>query len=460
MAKMKLTLPGGEIPIDGKQVSFKAPCDCAAVDCIQIDGVDYDVVDSMGNTVPFGRGVWCNGAVLSVVLDVTNQKAYLQNQNSYTKLETMTEETLSLFGLDAKTNSPNDAFRLLSQFIPSPYGLLVVEMTDFNGNHTSGNVSVSPSIDGMSTFPVGENGFYSIYAPAGTYTLGSVNGGTFQAISPTSTTVEVKTGRVTMTKFSISKTEHGEMDITTSGEFTVPTWMTSIDLFVVGGGGGGGAGLGTGGAGNLYNTGGGGGGYTKTLLGQALAGKTLTIQIGAGGSAAKTAGKMETWVQGGTGGTTSITVDGSVLLSAGGGSGGYEYGGSGGSGGGRGTSNAASSAGYSDGNGIDGYSGGAGQGTTTRKFGEAGNTLYSGGGGGAYGYSNVYSGAGGAGGGGNGLAVKKTATASTTHQGGNATFYGGGGGACLIHKRGSNIDITGCTAISGKGYQGLVSIRW
>ena len=85
MAKIKLTLPIGEIPATGKQVSFVAPCDCSIADGIQIDGVDYDIVDSVGNTVPFGKGVWRNGAVLSVILDVENKKAYLQNQNGYTK---------------------------------------------------------------------------------------------------------------------------------------------------------------------------------------------------------------------------------------------------------------------------------------------------------------------------------------------------------------------------------------
>ena len=83
MSKVKLTLPGLEIPVTGKQVSFAAPCDCSIVDCIQIDGVDYIVVDAMGNKVtgsPTG-GVWCQGAKVSVILDVENRKAYLLNGN-------------------------------------------------------------------------------------------------------------------------------------------------------------------------------------------------------------------------------------------------------------------------------------------------------------------------------------------------------------------------------------------
>lgn len=84
MGKVKLTLPGLEIPVTGKQVSFEAPCDCSTVECIQIDGVDYCVVDALGNQVtgnPTG-GVWRTGAKVSVILDVENQKAYLLNGNT------------------------------------------------------------------------------------------------------------------------------------------------------------------------------------------------------------------------------------------------------------------------------------------------------------------------------------------------------------------------------------------
>lgn len=84
MSKVKVTLPGLEIPVTGKQVTFMAPCDCSIVECIQIDGVDYCVVDAMGNQVtgrPSG-GVWDVGAKVSVILDVENRKAYLLNGNT------------------------------------------------------------------------------------------------------------------------------------------------------------------------------------------------------------------------------------------------------------------------------------------------------------------------------------------------------------------------------------------
>ena len=83
MAKIKLTLPGLEIPVTGKQVSFEAPCNCDTTECLQIDGVDYTVVDSLGNTVTGVGGVWATGAKITVVLDVENQKAYLLNGNGH-----------------------------------------------------------------------------------------------------------------------------------------------------------------------------------------------------------------------------------------------------------------------------------------------------------------------------------------------------------------------------------------
>jgi hypothetical protein len=81
MGIVKLELPIGVLPVNGKQITFSAPCDCSITECIQIDGVDYTVVDAMGNTVTGTArgGIWCSGATVSVVLDVDNKKAFLLN---------------------------------------------------------------------------------------------------------------------------------------------------------------------------------------------------------------------------------------------------------------------------------------------------------------------------------------------------------------------------------------------
>lgn len=79
MSVIKVNLPVGEIPVMGKQVSFKAPCDCKAAEAIQIDGVNYIVCDAMGRCVTGIGGVWNVGEIVSVILDTTQKKAFIQN---------------------------------------------------------------------------------------------------------------------------------------------------------------------------------------------------------------------------------------------------------------------------------------------------------------------------------------------------------------------------------------------
>lgn len=207
-------------------------------------------------------------------------------------------------------------------------------------------------------------------------------------------------------------------DYDLSGDYDVLALLSSgtltfeegfdADVFAVGGGGGGGGKYGS----SSDVGGGGGGGYTTT---GAFHFDTTPIvaTVGAGGA-----------IEGGTGGTTSV---GNVSASGGAGgkySSSNAYGGAGGSGGGTGrVTSGQGGAGGSDGsNGgasSNGYNyGGAGQGTTTRAFGESGAALFAGGGGGTGG------GAGGAGGGGDG-GKGKTGTAGGTNTGGGGGGYGG-----------------------------------
>lgn len=183
----------------------------------------------------------------------------------------------------------------------------------------------------------------------------------------------------------------------------------TLDIFLVGGGGGGGNGV---------YAGGGGGGYTATQ--QFVCGRRVNypIVIGAGGA------------KGASGGVSSgfgFSVNGGAGGSATG------PGGAGGSGGGGGDTRSPSAGGAGGSNGASGqtmqYAGGAGQGTTTREFGEASGALYAGGGGGGCQYFNAnqnYGGAGGAGGGGNGESynVYGVAMDGTPNTGG-----GSGGGS-------------------------------
>lgn len=209
----------------------------------------------------------------------------------------------------------------------------------------------------------------------------------------------------------------------TSGTFT-PLKAMTIDVFLVGGGGGG----------NIYA--GGGGGYTKTAKSIELAPKSkYAIVVGSGGAGIKTEAEAK------AGGITSAfgeTANGGI----GAGHAREDYdGGAGGSGGG-----AAGYRGNGAKGGEDGGSGGsttlgaggAGQGTTTREFGETTGVLYSGGGGGSA-YREYSGGTGGQGGGGDGGASGYPGSNGETNTGGGGgagsddnMSYGGTGGSGIV----------------------------
>lgn len=237
----------------------------------------------------------------------------------------------------------------------------------------------------------------------------------------------------------------GQQKFTSSGTYTVPASVRSVEIFCVGGGGSG-ASSNDGGLGH-YCGGGGGGGYTKTGTYTVTPGSSYVVTVGAGGKGVAAAA-------GNSGGTTSV---GTLISAAGGGNGHTPqeksqcFGGDGGSGGG-GSSGSSSIAGGAGGsNGSDGLSsgssssrgrGGKGQGTTTREFGSSSGTLYSGGGAGGHYWNGDTVASGGAGGGGEGACG-----AHGAGYGGSANTGGGGGGSKVLWG-------------GGNGGSGIVIIRW
>ena len=219
--------------------------------------------------------------------------------------------------------------------------------------------------------------------------------------------------------------------------------MKKIDCFCVGGGGGG-----------QWEGGGSGGGYTTTKLAQSVTpGSTIPIVVGAGGIAsAYWFSSGWKFTEASNGSASSI----GSICSANGGTYNFShgcYGGNGGSGGGGcgGFNGGAKSAGNGGSDGSDGgkgiFSGGTGQHSTTRYFGESNGTLYAGGGGGGEGIV----GAGGAGGGGNGGGYGGWSNFGTGGAGSPNT--GGGGG-------GATEDIGNRRAYGGSGGSGVCIIRW
>ena len=238
--------------------------------------------------------------------------------------------------------------------------------------------------------------------------------------------------------------DDGVVELLTSGTivFLEPK---VIDLFMVGGGGAGA----TNAYGNFIGGGGGGGGYTRTVRKLAVNANTdyaVTVGTGqvpksSGSGGASAFGSHE--VPGGLGGGNARNDYICAGYAGGSGGGGfansYSDGGVGGSGGGAGE--AAS------------YAGGAGQGFTTREFGEPAGKLYAGGGGGGR-YISAQSpvvSMGGAGGGGTGAWWGGTDAKFQEAAAGVANTGGGGGGG--INKNG----VIGSDG--GSGGSGIVCFR-
>ena len=292
-------------------------------------------------------------------------------------------------------------------------------------------------------------------------------------------------------KSCYSGVKPGETIFTSSSTFTVPKGVKKIDVFCVGGGGGGTASSAYGeinadGKNIFYDesyyrvvNGGGGGGYTSTVLGAEVnPGDVIAVTVGAGGNGSAI-NNPNYWddnkVPANKGGSSSV---GNICSADGGKSHGSSissasrYGCDGGSGGGSGldhehytwgayaTNFAGCGPGYDGGNSDSELycssfvgdssrpTGGKGQGSTTRYFGESNGTLYAeggfsdfvnigspgfsrGGGGGGTSTRNGGTNTGGGGGAGCGI---WTARSAEPYQVGNVFFKGtdGGSGICII----------------------------
>lgn len=235
---------------------------------------------------------------------------------------------------------------------------------------------------------------------------------------------------------------------TSSGSYTIPTGYTKFDAFAVGGGGGT-LHSGSNTVGQSCN--GAAGGKTGTIRNVAVtSGNVINIVVGAGQVQAYRDNK---------GGTSSISLGGTTLLTAEGGGGQYTndwYMAKGGSGGGGGASTSSYPyAGNGGADGNNGYGSGSsshtqslnaqgGQGSTTRAWGNPSGTLYGGGGGGGVHGGIPSPGAGGAGGGGAG--------GGHSYNGGNGSANtGGGGGGGGGHSK--------TTSTSSNGGSGIVLLH-
>ncbi len=301
--------------------------------------------------------------------------------------------------------------------------------------------SVSVTYGGSQTFTITPNSTYSITGvTVNGVSQGAITSYTFTNVTASQTIAATFAGR----QF-FNSTPGG-------GTWTVPPGETTVQYLVIGGGGGGGR----------YGAGGGAGGIqTGTLT--VVPGASLTVTVGAGGTAGTNSGTG----QGGSGGNSVFAS----ITASGGGGGGSNYtttsanrngisGGSGGGSVGTGSAVGAGSQGFAGGLGITtatrfygggggggGAAGAAASGTTCGNGGVgyvssiSGSSATFAGGGGGGGYTGGTAGSGGSGGGGAGSVGGTAGSAGTANSGG-----GGGGG--------------GSTGNGGAGGSGIIIITY
>jgi len=85
MAVIRLTV---DTPlVDGQSLTFKAPCDCTAVTGIKIGDTTFVFKDAHKNLLTGVGNLFVTGAYVKVVLDTTNNVAYIQNADTNEYIE-------------------------------------------------------------------------------------------------------------------------------------------------------------------------------------------------------------------------------------------------------------------------------------------------------------------------------------------------------------------------------------
>lgn len=112
MNKIKVSLTS--YAVNGKQISFIAPCGSADTECLIIQGVEYAIVDADNISVSGLENVWYAGALVSAILNVDTRTAFIQNANTNPYIESQFQtQTQKLIQSDEATLE--DTMPLFSQ---------------------------------------------------------------------------------------------------------------------------------------------------------------------------------------------------------------------------------------------------------------------------------------------------------------------------------------------------------
>lgn len=180
MSLIKVNLPVGVIPTVGLQTSFIAPCDCTTVTGLSIDSTEYSIVDAMGHDISGKRDMWCSGAVVSVLLDPTNKRAFLLNAASLCSAVPIakggtgaTDSETARKNLGAAASDHNHSASDINDGILSSARLPVVPVT-------KGGTGANTAADARSSLGITPDNIGALPKSGGTMTGNlNMNGGTF-----------------------------------------------------------------------------------------------------------------------------------------------------------------------------------------------------------------------------------------------------------------------------------------
>ena len=65
--------------VNGEELTIQAPCDCSAVEGVQINNVVFPFYDAAGNSIVDIRNKFSTGSLIRVMIDTVNARAYILN---------------------------------------------------------------------------------------------------------------------------------------------------------------------------------------------------------------------------------------------------------------------------------------------------------------------------------------------------------------------------------------------
>lgn len=66
-------------PVNGEEITIKAPCNCNVVAGVQINDIAFPFFDAAGNSLESISGKFAEGSLIRVMFDTVNVRAYILN---------------------------------------------------------------------------------------------------------------------------------------------------------------------------------------------------------------------------------------------------------------------------------------------------------------------------------------------------------------------------------------------